>query len=98
MNTILCKHCKKDVEFTTQKKANNYVAYCSECGSYIKNISHSDMGISKPDPEFPFGKYKGTKVFECNDLDYLEWCLNTLTLNDKFMDCVYYRLEELKNK
>lgn len=96
MNKLFCKHCSKEVTFITEKKANNYVAYCAECGCYIKNVPYNDLGIKSNEHVFPFGKYKGVKIKDCTDISYLTWAMNNLTtMTDNFLDAIYNRLEEL---
>lgn len=59
-------------EYRTEKKANNLVAYCTSCGSYIKNIPYTI-------PAIHFGKYKGTKIRDFTTpemINYLHWILN----------------------
>jgi uncharacterized protein (DUF3820 family) len=98
MNKLFCKHCSQAVTFITQLKSNNYVAYCTICGCFIKNVPHSDLGIVNVDHSFPFGKYKGMKIYDCSDESYLTWALANLKMNEGFMECIFNRIEQLRSK
>ena len=70
---IICNHCGTEEKYRTEKKANNLVAYCLECGRYIKNIPYSEPGLY-------FGKYSGTNIKDFNTpehINYLHWLRNT---------------------
>lgn len=74
---IICKNCGEVDKYRTEKKANNLVAYCTECGRYIKNIPYTI-------PALHFGKYKGTKVRDFTTpemMNYLHWCLQNVKLS-----------------
>lgn len=68
MEQIKCLKCGAIDKYYTELKANNNVARCSECDAFIKNIPYNE-------PTFYFGKYKGKKVSEVEDMDYLKWVL-----------------------
>ncbi len=96
MKTLFCNHCHKEVTFLIQKKANNNVAFCTECGCYLKNVPNSFLEIETTDHVFPFGKYKGIKINDCTDKQYMIWAMNNLTtMSDNFLDALYNRLEQL---
>lgn len=98
MKTLFCNHCHKEVGFLIEKKSNNNVAFCSDCGCYIKNVPNSFLGIEKTYHVFYFGKFKGIKVKDCTDKNYLLWAMNNLTnVSDSFLDAIFERLEELSN-
>lgn len=88
---LFCRKCNQDQPVTIQVKANNHVAYCSVCGSYIKNIPHSTE-----DSQFYFGKYKGTKIKDCKDLQYMKWILANVKLTEKIRDDISYRISLLE--
>lgn len=91
MSKLFCKHCNKQVDFEIIVKANNHVAHCWECGHYIKNIPHSTA-----ESVFYFGKYNGTKVSECQDLQYLEWVVKNVKLKEKMKEDIYQRIQTLE--
>lgn len=68
MEQIICNKCGAVNKYYTEVKANNNVARCTECDSFIKNIPYNE-------PTFYFGKYKGKKVSEVEDMQYLKWVL-----------------------
>lgn len=44
-----------------------------------------------------FGKYKGEKITDIQDQQYLEWVLRTSeTLNEKYRTSIQKRIDELK--
>lgn len=92
MKTLYCKCCKKDVTFVVVKKSNNNVASCSECNHFLKNVSNNDLGIKTVGHIFPFGKYKGTKISECNDVDYMDWFLKNVDISKSIKDEVFERI------
>lgn len=99
MKTLFCKKCSKDVTFIIEKKVNNNVAYCTVCGCYIKNVPNHFLEIKTENHIFPFGKYKGVKISECLDKDYLLWAFNNLDkMSDSFLDAIFDRLTELYSK
>jgi uncharacterized protein (DUF3820 family) len=63
---LTCPRCQTS-NYTTELKSGNLVATC-ENGHYIKNLPYSE-------PALYFGKYKGKKVVEIQDVDYLKWVL-----------------------
>ena len=73
MMNIICKECGCINDYRTEKKANNLVAHCNGCGSYIKNLPYAK-------PALHFGKYKGIPIEEFNTperLNYLHWMINS---------------------
>lgn len=91
METLFCKHCNKEAEFSVVVKSNNHVAHCLECGSYIKNVPHSSAKSV-----FYFGKYKGTEVDSCTDIQYLRWVLDNVKLTEKMRLDMSTRLQILE--
>lgn len=69
METIKCPKCGALDNFYTELKANNNVARCALCDTFIKNIPY------QTEQSFYFGKYKGKKVSEIDDLGYLRWAV-----------------------
>lgn len=46
---------------------------------------------------FPFGKYKGERISEFNNLNYLEWLFETTKLNDATRLVIGLRIYQLTN-
>ena len=67
-----CKNCESK-EFTYEQKGQHVGMYCANCGKWQKWMPQNNPII-----EMPFGKYKGQKIAEINDLDYLNNLLNWL--------------------
>lgn len=67
METIKCPKCGALDKFYTELKANNNVARCSECDTFIKNIPYQTEQV------LYIGKYKGKRVSEVQDLSWLKW-------------------------
>lgn len=80
---IICNHCGLTDDYRTEKKSNNLVAYCNGCDKYIKNIPYAE-------PAFYFGKYKGIKISECTDIQYMKWFVGNVKN--------YKQLTEVKNR
>lgn len=91
MEKVICKACLSE-EYYTQVKYNNLVAYCADCGKYIKNIPQG-----KP-PQFYFGKWKGTLINECNDLSYLVWAQKNLTFTEAARKEIIDRINQLREE
>jgi hypothetical protein len=90
---IICNHCGTEEKYRTEKKANNLVAYCLECGRFIKNIPYSEPGLY-------FGKYSGTKIKDFNTpehINYLHWLRNTPELwakqNERVQQAINIQLD-----
>lgn len=66
---IVCPSCGAEDKFTTEFKHSQQTAFCTECGTFIKNIPYQK-------PRFYFGKYKDVLVEECTDIGYMEWFLS----------------------
>lgn len=76
---IKCKHCGSEENYRTEKKANNLVAFCNNCGSYIKNLPYAE-------PSLYFGKYAKIPIKDYNIpemINYLHWCRNNQDLWQK---------------
>lgn len=88
MQDVICKKCNSVNDYTTQLKANNNVAYCNQCGSYIKNIPHAE-------PTFYVGKYKDRKISEIDDLNYLQWAHKEMKLSSNIREAVQKQIDKL---
>lgn len=86
---IVCNKCGLVNDYRTIQKANNQVAYCNGCDSYIKNIPH-DV------PKLYVGKYKGIPIDQITDLNYLQWAVGTLRLTSAVKMAVLSRISTLE--
>lgn len=75
-------------DYRIEEKANNKVAYCNGCDSYIKNIPHAE-------PTLFFGKYKNWKVCELQDLNYLDWLRANVKLSAALRSAVDQQISSL---
>jgi len=91
MAQVICKACGSIDRFYAQQKANNIVAYCEDCGSYIKNLPQGNPQA------FYFGKYKDTLVSECNDLSYLKWAIENIKCTSSMKQALTDRILSLEN-
>jgi len=81
---IICNKCGTINKYRTEKKANNLVAYCTACGSYIKNLPYAA-------PALYFGKYKNTKIVDFTTpemMNYLHWTLSNVKLSGNIKDAI----------
>ena len=91
MEQVICKGCGSIDRYTASLKSNNLVAYCDDCGMFIKNIPQG-----KPQ-EFHFGKYKGILVKECNDLPYMKWVQVNVKVTAALRTALTDRILSLEN-
>lgn len=91
MAQVICKACGSIDRFYAQQKANNFVAYCEDCGSYIKNLPQGNP------QQFHFGKYKVGLVSECNDLSYLKWAIENIKCTSSMKQAMQERILPLEN-
>jgi len=83
MQDLLCPKCGDiGTDYYTEMKANNNVARCMKCDTFIKNIPQGK------EPTFFFGKYKGHPVKDVEDMSYLRWVLLNLKLTDTMKEAV----------
>ena len=78
MEKLICNSCNKPVNYRVEIKSNNHVAFCCDCGKFIKNIPQAD-------PAMPFGKYKGRKISSMKTVEetnYLHWFLQNATVSE----------------
>ncbi len=64
-------------------------AICNGCGKHIKFLPTKE-------PALYVGKYKGKPIKEIDDLDYLQWALNTLKLSESIFKAVSDRIRSLE--
>ncbi len=72
-------------------KGNNQVAYCTDCGRYIKNIAYAE-------PTLYVGKYKDKPIKDIYDLPYLQWAETTLKLSSGQKSAVLIQISFLQNQ
>jgi len=84
-NLLICPRCQSS-NYTTELKSGNLVATC-ENGHYIKNIPYSE-------PALHFGKYKGKKITEIDDIDYLKWVLNNVHQGKHIRESIQKRIND----
>ena len=88
---IVCKSCGTINDYRTELKNNQNTAFCNSCGTFIKNIPYSK-------PKFYFGKYSGTLISDCDDLNYLDWFLNNTKPKANIKQAVETQIKTLKNE
>jgi uncharacterized protein (DUF3820 family) len=91
MENVTCKKCGLIDDYSVTEKSGHKMAYCNGCNSFIKNIAHQP-------PYFYFGKYKGTRIDECWDIDYLGWCMKNNVLKGRHKEVGQLRYVELVRK
>lgn len=90
MEDIICNKCGLVNDYRTERKANNDVAYCNGCDSYIKNIPR-DV------PKLYIGKYKDIPISEIENMGYLKWALKELRLTGTVKAAIEKRISEFEN-
>lgn len=91
MENITCQKCYTLNDYRVEVKANNHVAYCNQCGAFIKNIPHAD-------PVMYVGKYKDKKISEIEDLGYLIWAKkNMVTVGKNIRDAIQKQIDKLEH-
>ena len=90
MEDIKCNKCGSVNDYYTELKANNNVARCNKCDSFIKNIPYEE-------PTFHFGKYKDKKVKEVEDMQYLKWALDKVKLSSSMRTAVTQQISSFEN-
>lgn len=86
-NPLICPRCQTS-NYTTELKANNLVATC-ENGHFIKNLPYSE-------PALYFGKYKGKKLTEIEDVGYLKWVIANTRQSQYMRDAIQKRIDSLE--
>ena len=89
MEHIKCPKCGAVDKYYTELKANNNVARCSKCDTFIKNISYNE-------PSFYFGKYKGKKVSEVEDMQYLKWFIGNTKPSESMRNAVQKQIDRFE--
>ena len=89
MEQLICPKCKS-TEYYTEVKANNNVARCSKCDTFLKNIPYEQ-------PKFYVGKYKDKPIGEIDDLQYLKWAHEKMSnLNSRTKKAIQSRISQLE--
>ena len=93
MEDLKCPNpnCNAINDYYTEMKSNNNVARCIKCDTFIKNIPQGN------EPTFFFGKYKGKKVKEVEDMSYLKWALQNLKLAAAMKDAIQKQITNFEN-
>lgn len=88
---VICNKCGSIDDYTTEQKANNLVATCNGCDSFIKNIPHDK-------PKFYFGKYKDIPIADISDLQYLVWARDNMNkINNRTRNAINDRINDLNS-
>jgi len=87
---IVCKNCGSINDYRTEMKSGQNVAHCNSCGKYIKNIPYN------PHPKLYFGKYKDKLIKDIEDLNYLQWLIDSNVLKANTRQAVIDRIAQLK--
>jgi len=91
MEQIKCPKCGAIDQFYTELKANNNVARCSLCDTFIKNIPY------QTEQAFYFGKYNGKKVSEVDDLGYLKWAVENTKPKPAMREAILKQISKVEN-
>lgn len=87
---MMCERCKKDVPPVYSQAGPHIKADCPICKRYIKFIPLT----RKEDWVMPFGKYKGVKLAEVTDFEYLEWLLQKVEMGKRMRTLIEERVNE----
>ena len=87
---IVCKNCGLVNDYRTEMKNGQNVAHCNGCGKYIKNIPYNQT------PKLYFGKYKDRIISEIEDLNYLQWLVESGAVRANIKQAVIDRIAQLK--
>lgn len=88
MDDVICRKCGLVNDFMIKENGSHKTAFCNGCGAYIKHLAYQE-------PQFFFGKYKGTKISECDDKGYLEWVLENTRQSERYKTAIQERIEKL---
>lgn len=84
-----CKKCGHDA-FSYRAVGNHIGQYCELCDTWQKWMPQNNQIDT-----MPFGKYKGQKIFEITDKQYLTWMSKNIQYNNRLVDIINRRLLEL---
>lgn len=90
MRDIVCTKCGLMNSTNIVEKNRQKVCFCAGCGAYIKNIGYAE-------DKFYIGKYKGRKVCEVDDKNYLSWFLNESSIkkSPKMREAIEEKIKKL---
>jgi hypothetical protein len=94
METLFCKKCNSEQEYYDIPTPPHISAYCGSCDSFIKHVPKTIPDST--DVCLYFGKYKGTKIKDCTDVNYLKWALeNVDSLKPNIKKALEIRIKQL---
>jgi hypothetical protein len=96
METLFCKKCNSEQEYYDVPNPPHISAYCGSCDSFIKYVPKNGTKINT-DIMIHFGKYKGTKIKDCIDKNYIAWVIGNVELKPYQKAVFETRLKELQN-
>jgi hypothetical protein len=85
---LTCRKCGISDSIDVIEKSGHHIAYCARCNAYIKHLPTQE-------PQFYFGKYKGCKIAEVEDIQYLQWALKALKLGASVRVAITTRIKTL---
>lgn len=93
-NEVTCYKCGSINDYKIEVKGGQNCCYCNGCNAWLGN---KPKGINEGIDElcFPFGKYKGRPISECTDQSYLEWAVESVHFNERFIQAFAKRLLSL---
>jgi hypothetical protein len=92
MGEVICLRCQTTNEFYVVQSGPHLKAMCNNCNQYIKFIPQE-----KEPPKFYFGKYVGQYVHEIEDIQYLRWAVNNMTLKQPMKDAIQKRIDSFEH-
>ena len=92
MGEVICLRCQTTNEFYVVQSGPHLKAMCNNCNQYIKFLSQE-----KEPPKFYFGKYVGQYVHEIEDMQYLRWAVNNMTLKQPMKDAIQKRIDSFEH-
>ena len=85
---VVCKKCGLINSVHIVEKGVHKMAFCDGCGAWVKNIGY-DVA------RFYVGKYKGMKVEDVDDKNYLEWFLRETKPKEKMKEALEAQIKKL---
>ncbi len=92
MGEVIFQRCQTINDFHVVPSGPHLKAICNNCGRYIKFVSQE-----KEPPKFYFGKHVGKYVHEIEDMQYLKWAVNNLTLKQPMRDAIQKQIDSFEN-
>lgn len=91
MCNITIEDIKKSLDSTNAIKASNGKLYKFR---EVFNDPRTARGVAME--KIPFGKYKGMRISECDDIPYLQWLVKLDNLHARLRVPIRNRIKELK--